>query len=522
MSSKSIKTKTPTFIVEIPLVVSSKDVGVLSSRFETGRQLYNACLGEAMRRLKLVKQSRKYLAAKKLKKGSKARTEAFKVANQTHKYSEYDLHSFATIVRNSWIGEHLDSTTAQKLATRAFKASQKVALGQGKKVRFKGKNQLKSLEGKTNKSGIRWVKETLIWGELKLKPYLTTYDPVITHGLNSPIKYVRLLRRRLNGKVFYYAQLVCEGKPFRKPKNQLGSGTVGLDIGPSTIAIVGDDSARLTRFAPELQFAEKEIRQLQRKMERSRRANNPQNYNPDFVNQKGRQKKGTVKKGCQQWNNSKTYLQTQTSKANLERELAAHRKSLHGKLVNEILSLGSVIKLEKLDYKAFQKLFGKSVGKRAPGEFVSHLKRKAESAGASVIEFSTQTTKLSQTCHQCGRIKKKSLSDRIHQCDCGVFSQRDLYSAFLAKFVDDNLLQVDQAKLAWLGSEPILLAAWKQATQKETNLRVEGRVPSSFGSFPESERVATKVLIADAKNLDVVPFWESQIEASQHFEPPSL
>ncbi|MGA9382977.1 MAG: hypothetical protein WBV73_29805, partial [Phormidium sp.] len=115
---------------------------------------------------------------------------------------------------------------------------------------------------------------------------------------------------------------------------------------------------------------------------------------------------------------------------------------------------------------------------------------------------------------------------RIHQCDCGIYCQRDLYSAFLAKFVDNNLFQVDQAKLAWMGTEPFLLAAWKQATKKETNLRVEGQVPSSFGSFPESERVATKVLIADAKNLDVVPFGyrsgESQIEASQPLEPPSL
>lgn len=522
MATQSSKTKTPTFIVEIPLVVLPKDVRVLSSRFEAGRQLYNACLHEAMRRQKLVKQSQKYQAAKKLKKGSKDRTEAFKIANELHKYSEYDLHSFGTTIRNSWIGKHIDSTTAQKLATRAFKATQKVALGQAKKVRFKGKNQLDSLEGKSNKTGIRWVKETLVWGNLQLKPYLTTYDPVITHGLNSLIKYVRLLRRRLNGKVFYYAQLVCEGKPFQKPKNQIGFGTVGLDIGPSTIAIVGDDSAKLTLFAPELQFAEKEIRRLQRKMERSRRANNPQNYNPDFIKKKGQQKKGTVKKGCQRWNNSKIYLKTRTSKANLERKLAAHRKSLHGKLVNEILSLGSTIKLEKLSYKAFQKLFGKSVGKRAPGEFVSHLKRKAESAGARVIEFSTHTTKLSQTCHQCGSIKKKSLSDRIHQCDCGILCQRDLYSAFLSKFVDDNLLQVGQAKSAWSGTEPFLLAAWKQATKKETNLRVEGRVPSDFGSFPELERVATKVLIADAKNLDVVPMRESQIEASQPLETPAF
>lgn len=519
--SRQSNTKTSTFIVEIQMVVSNKDAGVLSSRFEAGRQLYNACLGEAMRRQKLVKQSKKYQKARAIKK-SKARTVAFKEANQAYSYSEYDLHSYCTVIRNSWIEKHIDSNTAQKLATRAFSASEKVAFGQAKKVRFKGKNQLDSLEGKTNKTGIRWVNETLVWGNLQLKPYLTTYDPVITHGLKSRVKYVRLVRRRINGRTFYYAQLVCEGKPFHKPKNQIGQGTVGLDIGPSTIAIVGDKSAKLTLFASELKNAEKKICQLQRKMERSRRANNLNNYNPDFVNKKGKPKKGTVKKGSKKWNNSTTYLKTRTSKANLERELAAHRKSLHGKLVNEILALGDTVKLEKLSYKSFQKNYGRSVGKRAPGEFVSHLKRKAESAGANVIEFSTKTTKLSQTCHQCGSVKKKNLSERIHQCDCGILCQRDLYSAFLAKFVDEKeLLQANQAQNAWLGSEPILYAAWRQATQ--TNLRLEGRVSSSFGKFPESKQVAAKVLNVDVKNLDVVPFGyrsgESQVEASKHFEP---
>jgi len=514
------RTKTPSFIVEMPLTVSDKDAGVLSSRFEAGRQLYNACLGEAMRRQKLVKQSKKYQEARSLKKG-KARTSAFKEANQAYGYSEYDLHSYCTTIRNSWLSEHIDSNTAQKLATRAFNASAKVAFGQAKKVRFKGKNQLDSLEGKTNKTGIRWVNDTLVWGNLQLKPYLTTYDPVITHGLKSRVKYVRLVRRRINSKALYYAQLICEGKPFQKPKNQIGKGTVGLDIGPSTIAIVGDDSAKLTLFAAELKNAEKQIRQLQRKMERSRRANNPNNYNPDFVNKKGKGKKGTVKKGSQRWNNSQTYLKTRTSKANLERELGLHRKSLHGKLVNEILSLGDPVKLEKLSYNSFQKNYGKSVGKRAPGGFVSHLKRKAESADASVIEFSTKTTKLSQTC-QCGNVKKKNLSERIHQCDCGIRCQRDLYSAFLAKFVDEKeLFQANQAQNAWLGSEPILYAAWRQATT-QPNLRLGGRVPSSFGKLRESERVAAKVRNVDAKDLDVVPIRESQVEASRHFEPPAF
>jgi transposase len=270
---------------------------------------------------------------------------------------------------------------------------------------------------------------------------------------------VRLVRRRLNNQTRYYAQLICEGQPFIKPKNQIGSGVVGLDIGPSTIAIVGETGAKLDLFAPQLKSQEKQIRRLQRRMERSRRANNPENYNSDFVDSQGKQKKGTVKKGDKKWNDSKSYRSARSAKANLERKLAAHRKSLHGRLVHEILRLGDTIKLEKLSYKAFQKLFGKSVGKRAPGELVSHLKRLAESAGVNVVEFSTKTTKLSQTCHQCGTVKKKSLMTRVHKCNCGVLCQRDLYSAFLARFVDNDLLQVDLAHLAWSGAQALLMAA---------------------------------------------------------------
>jgi hypothetical protein len=187
-----------------------------------------------------------------------------------------------------------------------------------------------------------------VWGKLKLQPYLKGNDPVILHGLTSRIKYVRLVRRRLNNKTRYYAQLVGEGTPFIKPKNQTGSGVVGLDIGPSTIAIVGESAARLDMFAPELKSVEKHIRRLQRKMERSRRANNPTNYNSDFIDTKGKRKKGIVRKGCKRWNSSKIYRSTRSAKANLERKLAAHRKSLHGRLVHEILRLGNTIKLEKL------------------------------------------------------------------------------------------------------------------------------------------------------------------------------
>jgi hypothetical protein len=292
--------------------------------------------------------------------------------------------------------------------------------------------------------------------------------------------------------------LVCQGKPFIKPKNTLGTGDVGIDIGPSTIAIVCDEESHLKQFASELKFDTARVRRLQRKMDRSRRATNPDNFNSN----------GTVKKGSKRWNNSKTYLKTSNSKANLERKLTAHRKSLHGELVNDILRSGDVIKLEKLSYKAFQKLFGFSVASRAPGMFVSHLRSKAQRAGGQVVEIPTYKTKLSQTCH-CGRVKKKKLSERVHQCECGVVAQRDLYSALLAKYIEPDtfVLQVSQLLDNWHSAELRSQAAWRTAT--ETKPATGGILPSSFGRCPEVERVAAEVFKTPSKSQDVVGIAES-------------
>jgi hypothetical protein len=152
-------------------------------------------------------------------------------------------------------------------------------------------------------------------------------------------------------------------------------------------------------------------------------------------------------------------VRNQTELSDLHRRLAAHRKSLQGKLVNDILALASTIKLEKLSYKAFQRMYGRSVGKRAPGRFVEMLRRKAASAGGAVIEFDTRSTRLSQTCHGCGSIENKPLSQRWHVCQCGVVQQRDLYSAFLAMCVEDNRLVAGEAVSRYRALDCVLRAA---------------------------------------------------------------
>jgi len=46
--------------------------------------------------------------------------------------------------------------------------------------------------------------------------------------------------------------LVLSGVPKIKAKNVIGCEAVGLDIGPSTIAVVGDTDAYLLEFCPEV------------------------------------------------------------------------------------------------------------------------------------------------------------------------------------------------------------------------------------------------------------------------------
>ena len=158
----------------------------------------------------------------------------------------------------------------------------------------------------------------------------------------------------------------------------------------------------------------------------------------------------------------------------MARRQAAHRKVQHGRLVNEILQVGDHIKTEKLSYKAFQKLFGSSVGLRAPGMFVETLRRKAENAGGKVEDINTYRTKLSQACH-CGRYEKKGRK-RWHTCPCGVEAQRDLYSAYLACFVEKDTLMADQAQKAWSGMDIALRTA-----MSELKRSIRGPVPSSLG-----------------------------------------
>ena len=530
---------TPSFVTEIPLIVNSVDNRELEARFHAGQQLFNAVLGEAMVRMGLVRNSELYQQAKKLKgDDNKARRKKlFEEARKLHRFSDFELQSFAVMTanRSSWIANKLDSNTIQKLATRAFKAVEKLLFGKAKKIRFKTFDRFKSVEGKTNKQGLRWNfrqkkrEETigkksdyrnkikcseyvLSWSGLELEPVIDWFDPVIAHGLNSTIKYCRLVWRRLNGKKRWFLQLINKGLPYQKPKNYVTEGLVGLDLNISNIAFVADNKAGLLPFADKVPMFEKEIKVTQRKMQRTQRLHNPHNYEHDFEKKVGNKtvvKKGKVRKGKKKWNNSKNYLKLRHNKADLERRKSSYAKSSNRGLVNEILRHGNSFKTEKISIKAWQNRYRKAISAKCPGFFQFELTRKAENAGGQLIKFSTKKTALSQT-HLDGSRIKKSLRERIHEDVTGVRMHRDIFSAYLSRFVHDELLLIEDAASQYPAMEPLLMEGWEEyrkavskvGTSEIRNSHVSAEQLSIVGLSPES---ATSQIVSKDEKLEVMP-----------------
>ncbi|WP_257348208.1 hypothetical protein [Pseudalkalibacillus decolorationis] len=252
------------------------------------------------------------------------------------------------------------------------------------------------------------------------------------------MKYVRLVKKVIRGNIRCFADLVIGGYPPTKTKT-LGKGPVGLDIGTSTLAVSSITQAGLWNLADQVQPLSREIRLLQRRMDRSKRSSNPENYHEN----------GTIKKGQKTWSYSKSYQTLRSRLQECYRKQRVVRKQSHNQLSNLLVSLGHCFYIETMHFKALQKRkkdtevsektgkmkrkkrFGKSIGHRAPAMLVQIVEQKVKRLGGMFVHVQTQTFKASQYCHQRRTYIKKPLSQRWHPFEDGSRVQRDLYSAFL-------------------------------------------------------------------------------------------
>lgn len=418
-----------------------------------------------------------------------ARAAEFSRITNAMDFTEYAIQSYATRCKNAcWISDHLDAHTTQKLGTRAFQAAQRYQFRTGGRPRFKPRwNTLESMEGKSNATAIRWRDDHVEWGRLHLAVLFDRKDKhgVLGFALQHPVKYCRIVRRVMRGQTRWSVQLVLAGAPKWKDNNPVRAGLCSTDLGPSTIAAVRETDAFLGKLCARVPDLQQAIRRIQRAMDRSRRLSNPDHDNAD----------GTLKKPVNgeslRWVFTGGSMRLRMRLRDVQCRLSAYCRAEQGRLANRVMAMGHTVLAQRLSYRSFQRMFGRSVRDRAPGAFLDHVRRKAASAGGEVIEFPTKTTKLSQRCH-CGAVGNKPLRQRWHECSCGVRAQRDLCNAYLGLHVRQNGavwgLTTESAREGWCAAEPLLEKAVFRVVQAANG----GPLPASFSSVPERAALSQK------------------------------
>jgi putative transposase len=193
----------------------------------------------------------------------------------------------------------------------------------------------------------------------------------------------------------WYACFSVEYVPKLLPRN---SKAIGIDVGLESFATLSDGrQIENPRF---YQNAQKQLRCAQRKV--ARRAN----------------KKSKRRR--------KAIVLLQKAHA----YVANQRKDFQHKLAYQLVQSFGLIVVEDLNVKSLSAgMFSKAVHDVGWTSFINMLEYKAENAGRQVTKVDPRYS--SQECPACHAIKKKSLGERAHRCECGLTLHRDHAAAFL-------------------------------------------------------------------------------------------
>lgn len=293
----------PTYTLELKLHTKREsDLRYLENYFREVARLSNTVRRFAIRQLELLSRDPAYKTLlaeyRQLEKG-KGKTEVshqLSVMVSSYGLTKYGLQKSALELRRHFTYVHAD--VYQKVCDSVWKGVEKVLYQDGKRIHFKRWEDFCSFEGKKNSTGIiyqdgkvyinctpKHQKGGIVLSVTLPKNQGSDHWKYETTCLCDPTKYCRIVRKKFSTGWRYYVQLVQEGIP--PQKHPQGTGRIGVDIGTSTVATASDTACHLEVLGGSIDIKEKEIRRIQRKLDRSRRVANPQNYKPD----------GTIKKG---------------------------------------------------------------------------------------------------------------------------------------------------------------------------------------------------------------------------------
>ena len=336
--------------------------------------------------------------------------------------------------------KQIHSDIKQVIADNLWRAYSRWVFEDGGRPRFKGKGHgLHSIRGKKNSTGITWKPEThtVRYGGVSYKVVIDRHDDYALSAIRDPkdpskfrkAKYCTIVRRNIRGKVRWFVQILLEGLPPVKIIPAPNTSRLAIDPSMQSMTLVTEDGlVEKVRITPIADALGKEARRTQRKMDRSRRATNPENFESN----------GVVKKGSKAWNKSKNYQKLQKKLAEEHRRVAEARKREHGRFINLLFQIAGSIRIEKNSWKAMQRgRYGRAVGRGAPGAFVMRLKSKAERAGSKCMEIDPRKVRPTQRDLLSGEFIKHELSERrVRMGDTDFYIDRDVAACVNLLFCD--------------------------------------------------------------------------------------
>lgn len=451
-------------ILTLPLLAEPYQIHLMEKRFKIMEHLQNSLVALELRKLRNLQRTRKWRALEEQiretpKEGRKVlyreRGELLKEAG----FSEFQFKDDMTNMQKHFV-EHIAVHVAHRAASDVWRAFDKHLYHGGKRLHFKKRGTLSSIANQKAGNAMAYRDGSLIWSggqgknSIKLKIRVRKPDTLYEQEmLKKEMKYFRVVRKWIKDEYKYYVQFTLVGEPVRKER-EIGQGRVGIDIGTQSAAIVSEERVSLIELADRVNDNHRKLLALQRKMDASRRATNPDNYADD----------GTIRRGIRlKWVKSRRYERLAGAARELQRKNADIRKYQHTCLANEILRQGTEVYVEDMDFRSLQrrakqttknaagrfnrkKRFGKSLANKAPAEFLTILSGKLEAAGGALYRVDKWEYRASQYDHLSRAYSKKKLRQRLHIMENGDVIQRDLYSAFLIMNADESLKAPDQER----------------------------------------------------------------------------
>lgn len=438
------------YILTLPLKTEVYQEHILEKRFRLGEHLYNNFLSFEKKKYYEMTKRRDYRDAQNLIKEltvqinsldrqankskeskqliqelKKQRKEQYDIIYNIKKMFDWSEFGFTKDIKRyrRYYKANLNSTICENLLGRCFKAFEKMESELIKDqyrceedkvnpcVHYKRKDSLRCLTAKRNSTGIRFSLDeknrigTVKWQGLVFSIDLSKCTLYEWQALHSEICYCAVKRDKIKGKWKYYIQITLKGhvpdkfdKQTGELKRQLGKGNVGLYFTSTSLTVSTEDGTKTYPLA--IKNHEDKKTELLQKMDASRRATNPDNYNEDGTSKEKSEIKG--------WHFSKAYKKYRAELYEIFRKECEEKKLLQEILANVVIASGDVFNCNKMDFKFLQRNLGKKIHSASPAMLKSTIERKLSYHDVSINEISY--SKLNPVLEE-KNISKKNLED---------------------------------------------------------------------------------------------------------------